>query len=152
MLLTRSKKLAESISAENSDKIEIPSRYLFESRSSFICLAFCKNSNCFSFSITSSSKFRISKTAYIFEYIFCTMLSSEITLKENAFSGIADGCHFTHMQQNLFFEIDESGVKEATQPSGTPDISMSLNRPFLFAIRENSTNTLMFTGKIAKIE
>lgn len=73
-------------------------------------------------------------------------------LKENAFSGIADGCHFTHMQQNLFFEIDESGVKEATQPSGTPDISMSLNRPFLFAIRENSTNTLMFTGKIAKIE
>lgn len=72
--------------------------------------------------------------------------------KENAFSGIADGCHFTHMQQNLYFEIDESGVKEATQPSGTPDISMSLNRPFLFAIRENSTNTLMFTGKIAKIE
>ena len=29
---------------------------------------------------------------------------------------------------------------------------MVVNRPFLFAIRENSTNTLMFMGKIAKIE
>ena len=72
--------------------------------------------------------------------------------KENAFPGITNEYYLSHMQQNLFFEIDESGVKEATQPSGTPDISMTLNRPFLFAIRENSTNTLMFTGKIAKIE
>jgi len=70
--------------------------------------------------------------------------------KENAFSGIADGYQLTHMQQNLFFEIDESGVKEPS--TGSANVTMTLNRPFLFAIRENSTNTLMFMGKIAKIE
>ena len=95
-------------------------------------------------------KFKLEKVVYLNDIL--QNIGIKEAFKENAFSGVADGCHLTHMQQNLFFEIDESGVKEATQPSGTPDISMSLNRPFLFAIRENSTNTLMFTGKIAKIE
>lgn len=74
--------------------------------------------------------------------------------KENAFPGITNEYYLSHMQQNLFFEIDESGVNKTPSSSSTDsgDVTMNLNRPFLFAIRENSTNTLMFIGKIAKIE
>lgn len=95
-------------------------------------------------------KFKLEKIVHMNEIL--QSIGIKEAFKENVFSGVADGFHLTHMQQNLFFEIDESGVKEATQPSGTADITMTLNRPFLFAIRENSTNTLMFMGKIAKIE
>ena len=93
-------------------------------------------------------KFKLETVVYLNEIL--QSMGIKEAFKENAFSGIADGYQLTHMQQNLFFEIDESGVKEPS--TGSADVTMTLNRPFLFAIRENSTNTLMFMGKIAKVE
>lgn len=93
-------------------------------------------------------KFKLEKVVYLNDIL--QNIGIKEAFKENAFSDVADGCHLTHMQQNLFFEIDESGVKEPSTKSA--DVTMTMNRPFLFAIRENSTNTLMFMGKIAKIE
>ena len=93
-------------------------------------------------------KFKLGTVVYLNEIL--QGMGIKEAFKENAFSGIANGYQLTHMQQNLFFEIDESGVKEPS--TGSANVTMTLNRPFLFAIRENSTNTLMFMGKIAKIE
>ena len=77
----------------------------------------------------------------------------------NSLSSISDNLTLEWVQQNVYFEIDESGVKTSavTSANGLESSSgsiytMEVNRPFLFAIRENSTNTLMFMGKIAKVE
>lgn len=94
-------------------------------------------------------KFKI-ETAVSLNEILQNMGIQE-AFKENSFPGIADECCFTHVQQNLAFEIDESGV-EKSPSTGTADISMTLNRPFLFAIRENSSGVLLYMGKIASVE
>ena len=93
-------------------------------------------------------KFKLGTVVYLNEIL--QNMGIKEAFKENAFPGIADGYELTHMQQNLFFEIDENGVKEPS--TGSANVTMKLNRPFLFAIRENSTNTLMFMGKIAKVK
>lgn len=97
-------------------------------------------------------KFKLEKIVHLNEILQRTGIKE--MFKENAFPGITNEYYLSHMQQNLFFEIDESGVNKAPSSSSTDsgDVTMNLNRPFLFAIRENSTNTLMFMGKIAKIE
>lgn len=61
------------------------------------------------------------------------------------------------IQQNTSMSIDESGVKASITTSGITDptagelsvVKMELNRPFAFAIRENSSKTLFFVGKVA---
>ena len=64
------------------------------------------------------------------------------------------------IQQNISIGIDESGVKASATTSGTihPSanvssvVSFDLNRPFAFAIRENSSKTLLFIGKVANFK
>ena len=76
-----------------------------------------------------------------------------------ALPGIADGLSVSLIQQNTYMGISESGVKVATTTSGTMDPSsnvllgatMKLNRPFAFAIREISSQTLLFIGKVSKL-
>ena len=86
-------------------------------------------------------------------------MGMESLYESNSLSNISDNLSLSWAQQNTCFEIDESGVKTSTvtsanglESSSGSIYEMTVNRPFLFAIRENSTNTLMFMGKIAKIE
>lgn len=79
---------------------------------------------------------------------------------ENSLSGIAENLYVSFVQQNAYIEIEESGVKASTVTStgmlgATVEVTMvdmNLNRPFAFAICENSTDVILFMGKIAKIE
>ena len=72
---------------------------------------------------------------------------------------ISDGLFVSFLQQNAYLEIEESGVEASNVTSSgsvptAPEITyaeMNLNRPFVFAICENSTNAVLFMGKIANI-
>lgn len=79
---------------------------------------------------------------------------------QNSLPGIAENLCVSFVQQNAYLEIEESGVKaSAVTSSGvlemSPEITlveMNLNRPFAFAISENSSDAILFMGKIAKIK
>lgn len=76
-----------------------------------------------------------------------------------ALPGMADGLSVSLIQQNIYMGISESGVKVTTTTSGIMDptsnvllnATMALNRPFAFAIREISSQTILFVGKISKL-
>jgi serpin B len=79
---------------------------------------------------------------------------------QNSLPGIAENLCVSFVQQNAYLEIEESGVKAAAVTSSgvlemSPEITlveMNLNRPFAFAISENSSDAILFMGKIAKIK
>ncbi|WP_296623441.1 serpin family protein [Marivirga sp.] len=70
-------------------------------------------------------------------------------------SGIADAnIYVSFVKQNTFVEVNEEGTEAAavttvgiSLTSGLPP-SFNVNRPFVFAIRERTTNTLIFIGKV----
>lgn len=73
---------------------------------------------------------------------------------------LANGLAVSLILQNISIGIDESGVKASATSSVTihpssnisPVVSFDLNRPFAFAIRENSSKTLLFIGKVAYLK
>lgn len=75
--------------------------------------------------------------------------------KKNAdLSGIAGpGLYLTRVQQNTFLTVDETGSEAAAATTvGVGVVSMppslTFNRPFVFAIRERSSGTLLFIGRV----
>ncbi|RPH30595.1 MAG: serpin family protein [Bacteroidales bacterium] len=76
---------------------------------------------------------------------------------ENAnLSGIADADLFVDfVKQNTFIEVNEEGTEAAAvttigiKLTSTPDVnSFIVDKPFVFAIRERTTNTILFMGKV----
>lgn len=74
------------------------------------------------------------------------------------FSGISDSSIFIKfVKQNTFVDVNEEGTEAAAVTTvgfvntsiepNTPPV-FTIDRPFIFAIRERTTNTLMFIGKI----
>ena len=53
-----------------------------------------------------------------------------------------------------YVAVDEKGTEAAAatavigESSGIPDVWLSVNRPFIFLIRDVSTNTILFMGKV----
>ena len=80
--------------------------------------------------------------------------------KNGGLSGIMDDWAVSFVQQNAYFEIDESGVKAATVTSSglvesAPIVElaeMNFDRPFAFTISENSSGAILFMGKVAEIK
>jgi serpin B len=69
------------------------------------------------------------------------------------FSGISDTPIFiSFVKQNTFIEVNEEGTEAAAVTTigfeFTSIESFSADRPFVFAIRERTTNTLLFVGKV----
>jgi serpin B len=63
----------------------------------------------------------------------------------------------------MYLKVDETGAEASAVTvigmmgtAGPPDPNninvMNVNRPFVFAIRENSSGVILFAGKIGKIE
>jgi len=80
------------------------------------------------------------------------------------FTGIraSGGLAIDEVIHKTFLKINEEGTEAAAvtvvsiyELSGSGDdldFSMIVNRPYLFAVRENSSNTVLFMGKIANPE
>jgi len=69
-------------------------------------------------------------------------------------SGISDEDIFvSFVKQNTFVDVNEEGTEAAAvttigiELTSTPDF-FAVDKPFIFAIREQSTNTLLFIGKV----
>jgi serpin B len=72
-------------------------------------------------------------------------------------SGIADASIFvSFVKQNTFVDVNEEGTEAAAvttigvELTSTPGpVIFRVDKPFVFAIRERTTNTLMFIGQVA---
>jgi serpin B len=73
-------------------------------------------------------------------------------------SGISDEDIFvSFVKQNTFVEVNEEGTEAAAVTTIGIDItslpgSFYVDKPFIFAIRERTTNTLLFIGKVERPE
>jgi serpin B len=69
-------------------------------------------------------------------------------------SGIADAdIYVDFVKQNTFVDVNEEGTEAAAVTTiGIKEVSMppsfTVDKPFIFAIRERMTNTLLFIGKV----
>jgi serpin B len=75
------------------------------------------------------------------------------------FSNISDiGVHISTVFQKAYIDVNEKGTEAAAVTSvvfettseapSIPKVIFRADRPFLFAIRENSTGTILFMGKV----
>jgi serpin B len=79
---------------------------------------------------------------------------------DGALANIADGVFINQAFQDIFLKVNEKGTEAAavTVTGGETSVFpskhniMHVDRPFVFAIRENSSGVILFTGKIGKIE
>lgn len=67
--------------------------------------------------------------------------------------GAADGLHLSHVVQDTYVSVDEEGTVAVAvsaslgeQVSGHP--SITLDRPFLFCIRDRPTDAVLFLGRV----
>jgi serpin B len=103
-------------------------------------------------------RFRV-ESAYCLNDILKSMGMS-IAFSGNAdFSNICDGTLFiSEVRHKTFMEVNEVGTEAAAATiielrKGMPKrIKMLVNRPFIFTISEDATNTIIFMGKIASME
>jgi serpin B len=71
-------------------------------------------------------------------------------------SGISDAdIYVDFVKQNTFVDVNEEGTEAAAVTTiGIKEVSMPpsyiMDKPFIFAIRERMTNTLLFIGKVEK--
>jgi serpin B len=71
------------------------------------------------------------------------------------FSGITDWeIYISFVKQNTFVKVDEKGTEAAAVTTIGFEVvslppSFDVNKPFIFAIRERTTNTLLFIGSVA---
>jgi len=72
-------------------------------------------------------------------------------------SGISDaGLVVSFVKQNTFVEVNEDGTEAAAVTTigieltsiGDEPVPIMVNKPFVFAIREQTTNSLLFIGKV----
>lgn len=75
-------------------------------------------------------------------------------LSEGCLVGVVGrDCHISDVFQNVFIRVDEAGTEAAAvtvvviRPTSLPP-SVTVDRPFLFAIRERATGAVLFLGRI----
>ncbi len=87
-----------------------------------------------------------------------TSLGMGIAFSERAadFSGIAPSTFLAGVQHATAVEVDESGTTAAAATTGTigvtvvgPQFTMTMDRPFFYAIRDDKTGELLFVGVLA---
>ena len=72
------------------------------------------------------------------------------------FSGMtnAKGLYITETGQKTFISVDENGTEAAAAATvvwaGVPYDEFNMNRPFIYFIKDNSTGTILFLGRVLK--
>ena len=92
--------------------------------------------------------------------IVCQVYSDQISNRAD-FSGISNvPTHISEVIHKSFIQVDEAGTEAAAVTAVTtvftmcypsrlaPSIVFNANHPFLFAIRERTTNTILFLGQV----
>lgn len=85
----------------------------------------------------------------------------KIMKEGNQLDNIANDLYVSDVTQDVLLEVNEEGTKAAAVSSAgirmtairiDPNpVTVTFNRPFLFALRENSTGSILFMGKIANL-
>jgi len=99
-------------------------------------------------------KFEFSYEKYLNEQLQAMGMIDAFEPYQADFSGITDWEIFiSFVKQNTFVKVDEKGTEAAAvttigfERTSMPP-SFNINKPFIFAIRERTTNTLLFIGSI----
>ncbi len=68
------------------------------------------------------------------------------------------GTKFMELGQSTVIEVEENGTKAASVSSGMagftspgPPTKLCFDHPFIYAVRENTTGTILFVGKVGKL-
>ena len=102
-------------------------------------------------------KFKISYKKKLNEILKTMGMSIAFTPQQADFSNLAPGeLYIDEVMHKAFVEVNEEGTEAAAVTSvgiGVTSVPtyprMILDRPFVFAIRENQTNEILFIGKLA---
>lgn len=106
-------------------------------------------------------KFKVENGSSVIPALSLMGLSEPFTGKAD-FSNLVSGTPvcITDITQGNVFQINEKGTEAAsvtkveigfTSPEGEP-VDFTVNRPFLFFVKEKATNTILYAGKISSIE
>jgi len=109
--------------------------------------------------IVQMPKFKFSYEKYLNQQLKAMGMIDAFIPDQANLSGISDQSIFvSFVKQNTFVEVDEQGTEAAAVTticielsSMTPQpIQFIIDKPFVFAIRERTTNTLLFIGQVVK--
>jgi serpin B len=102
-------------------------------------------------------KFKFSYEKYLNQQLKAMGMVDAFSPNQADLSGISDQSIFvSFVKQNTFVEVDEQGTEaaavttigiELTSMPPQP-IQFIIDKPFVFAIRERTTNTLLFIGQV----
>jgi serpin B len=102
-------------------------------------------------------KFKFSFEKYLNDQLKAMGMTDAFNPALADLSGIADASIFvSFVKQNTFVEVDEEGTEAAAVTTIGVELTsfppqpkeFKIDKPFIFAIRERTTNTLLFIGKV----
>jgi serpin B len=99
-------------------------------------------------------KFKFSNEKILNDQLKAMGMEQAFSSAQADLSGIADANIFvSFVKQDTFVEVNEEGTEAAAVTTIGVELTSApagffANRPFLFAIRERTTNTLLFVGKV----
>ncbi len=106
-------------------------------------------------------KFKVDMNESISEVLKSLGIKKMLSAKDADFSNLSDEASVvSNVQHATSFSLDEKGVEAAaitdTEMDRLPGlihehIPFHVNRPFLFVLKEKSTNSILFIGKITKL-
>jgi serpin B len=102
-------------------------------------------------------KFKFSYEKYLNDQLISMGMIDAFSPSLADLSGIADASiYVSFVKQNTFVDVNEEGTEAAAVTtigveftSGPGTSVFTIDKPFVFAIRERTTNTLMFIGQVA---
>lgn len=101
-------------------------------------------------------RFKFSYEKYLNDQLMALGMTDAFIPDLADLSGISDeDIYVSFVKQNTFVEVNEDGTEAAAVTTiginvtsiGDP-VTFTVDRPFIFAIRERTTNTLLFIGKV----
>ena len=102
-------------------------------------------------------KFKFSYEKYLNNQLMSMGMIDAFSSSDADLSGISDsGIWVDYVQQNTFVEVDEEGTETAAVTTidvgVTSPLPFNIYKSFIFAIRERTTNTLLFIGQVVNPE
>ena len=107
--------------------------------------------------IVGMPKFKFSYEKYLNQQLQAMGMVDAFIPGQANLSGISDAAiYVSFVKQNTFVEVDEEGTEAAAVTTigvdlvsvPQPPMEFIIDKPFIFAIRERTTNTLLFIGQV----